>query len=40
MEDFILPVGFGLVVLIVVVIIRLALAFPAEAVRAIAVLNK
>ena len=37
MEDFILPVGFGLVVLI---IIRLALAFPGEAVRAITVLNE
>ena len=48
MEDFVLPVGLvvgliviGLVVgLIVVVIVRLALAFPGEAVRAIAVVNE
>ena len=46
MEDFILPVGLvlfvGLVVVLfgLVLVIRLALAFPVEAVRAIAVVNK
>ena len=41
MEDFILPVGF-VVGLIVVGLgfVRLALAFPGEAVRAITVLNE